>query len=201
VNFYRETTIRRIAMFALTWLALTMNSDAASGKIPFNFQTTSNAVPAWQVVNDDVMGGVSSSRFQVLTNSAVFSGVVSLENDGGFASVRSLPVRQNLEGFDAFVLRVRGDGRRYKFTVRTETGFDAPLYQCAFSTKRGEWEEHRLPFKEFVPTFRGRVLTNVPPLEPALVMSVGFLISDQQAGAFRLEIASIRAAPRVSPKG
>ena len=169
-----------------------MNADPLPGKLLFDFQSGMPS-EAWQTVNDDVMGGVSSSRFQVLTNSAVFSGVVSLENDGGFASVRSAPERHNLEGFDAFILRVRGDGRRYKFTVRTETGFDSPLYQCAFTTKKGEWEEHRLLFKDFVPTFRGRVLTAVPPLDPAVIRSVGLLIADRQAGAFRLEIASIRA--------
>ena len=139
------------------------------------------------------MGGVSTSRFQVLTNGAVFSGVVSLENNGGFASVRSSRVRQNLNGLAAFVVRVRGDGRRYKFIVRTETGFDTLIYQCAFTPKRDEWEEHRLSFKDFIPTFRGSVLTNVPLLDPAKVSSVGFIIAGQQAGPFRLEIAAIRA--------
>ena len=83
------------------------------------------------------------------------------------------------QGRDSFVLRVRGDGRRYKFTMHTESGFDAPIYQCAFTTKRAEREEHGLAFKDFVPTFRGRVLTEVPPLNSAKIASVGFLISDQ----------------------
>ena len=97
-----------------------MNGDAASENNLFDFQTTTHS-PTWQVVNDDVMGGVSTSQFQLVPNGgAVFSGVVSLENNGGFASVRSSPVRENLSCTDAFVLRVRGDGRRYKFTVRTE---------------------------------------------------------------------------------
>ncbi len=74
------------------------------------------------------MGGVSTSRFEVFTNSAVFSGAVSLENNGGFASVRSSPARHNLTGLDAFVVRVRGDGRRYKFTVRIESRSLAPIY-------------------------------------------------------------------------
>jgi monofunctional biosynthetic peptidoglycan transglycosylase len=170
-----------------------MNPQAGSDKVLFTFQSTTDHA-AWQVVNDDVMGGVSTSQFQLLTNGgAVFSGVVSLENNGGFASVRSSNSKHDLGGFEAFVLRVRGDGRRYKFTARTETGFDTPLYQCAFTTKRGEWEEHRLAFKDFVPTFRGRVLTDAPPLNPANVTLVGFLIADKQAGAFQLEIASIRA--------
>jgi monofunctional biosynthetic peptidoglycan transglycosylase len=191
---HAATSLRHVAALGLTGLAITMNTHAASERILFDFQASTNS-SAWQIVNDDVMGGVSTSRFQILTNGgAVFSGVVSLENNGGFASVRSSPVRHDLTGCGCFVIRLRGDGRRYKFTARTETGFDAPLYQCAFETKRGEWEEHRLAFKDFVPTFRGRTLTGVPPLNPANVTSVGFLISDQQAGPFRLEIVSIRAA-------
>ena len=188
------TSLCRVAALGLTGLAITMNTHAASERTLFDFQAPTNS-PAWQIVNDGVMGGVSTSRFQILTNGGgVFSGVVSLENNGGFASVRSSPTRHDLTGCGGFVIRLRGDGRRYKFTVRTETGFDAPLYQCAFETKRGEWEEHRLAFKDFVPTFRGRTLTGVPPLNPANVTSVGFLISDKQAGPFRLEMVCIRTA-------
>lgn len=194
---YLRNSLRNATALVWTCLALTMNAnatDAASEKVLFDFQAATNS-PAWQIVNDDVMGGVSKSRFQILTNgAAVFSGVVSLENNGGFASVRSSAVRQNLNGCDAFVLRVRGDGRRYKFTVRTETGFNTPNYQADFTTKRGEWEEHRLAFKDFVPTIRGRILTDVPPLNPAKVATVGFLISDQQEGTFKLEVAWIKAS-------
>lgn len=142
------------------------------------------------------MGGVSTSKFDVTNGVASFRGELSLENNGGFASVRSLPSRHDLAGCDAFLIRVRGDGRGYKFTARTEAGMDTPLYQMAFTTKRGEWEEHRLAFKDFVPTFRGRVLSGQPPLDPAKVTSVGFLISDKQAGPFQLEVAWIKATPR-----
>ena len=170
-----------------------MKAETATNKTLFDFQSATHS-PAWEVVNDDVMGGVSTSQFQVLTNGcAVFSGAVRLENNGGFASVRSATVRENLTGLTAFVLRVRGDGRRYKFSARTGAGFDTPLYQCSFTTKQGQWEEHRLPMKDFVPSFRGRVLSGEPPLDPAKVASVGFLISDKQAGPFQLEIAWIKA--------
>ena len=186
------TSLRHLAALVCACLAITMNADAASEKMIFDFQGRTNSTK-WQVVNDDVMGGVSTSQFQLLTNGgAIFSGVVSLENNGGFASVRSTPVRENLNGTDALVLRVRGDGRRYKFTVRTEAGFNALNYQAEFTTKRGEWEEHRLAFKDFMPTFRGRVLTDVPPLIPSKITSVGLLISDKKAGPFRLEMSWIR---------
>ena len=183
-----------IPALTLTSLVITMKADTATNKTLFDFQAATNH-PAWEVVNDDVMGGVSKSRFQVLKNGcAVFSGTVRLENNGGFASVRSAPLRENLTDLTAFVLRVRGDGRSYKFSVRTGTGFDTPLYQCSFTTKPGEWEEHRLAFSDFVPTFRGRVLPGEPSLNPAKFNSVGFLISDKQAGPFRLEIGWIKAS-------
>jgi len=190
---------RLITALALTSLAITMKADLATDRTLFDFQVASNSA-AWQEVNDDVMGGVSTSQFQVLTNGcAVFSGTVRLENNGGFASARSAPVRENLTGLTGFVLRVRGDGQTYKFCVRTGEGFDTPLYQCSFKTKRGEWQDHRLEFSDFVPTFRGRVLTDVPSLNPAKVSSVGFLISDKQAGEFRLEIGWIKASPPIKP--
>ncbi len=186
-----------LAAVAGICLHLTMSTTQAAERTLFDFTTATN-VPGWQVVNDDVMGGVSASSFSLTNGVAMFRGEVSLENNGGFASVRSLPSRHDLAGGEAFLLRVRGDGRRYKFTVRTESGFDTPIYQCAFKTRPGEWEEHRLAFRDFVPTFRGSVLRDAPPLNPARVASVGLLISDQQAGAFRLEVAWVKTSPRAS---
>ena len=66
--------------------------------------------------------------------------------------------------------------------------------QCVFTTKKGEWEEHRLPIKSFAPTFRGRVLSGEPSLDASKVVSVGFLISDKQPGPFQLEVAWIKTA-------
>lgn len=167
-----------------------MNTHAAADRTLFDFQTSANTAD-WEVVNDGVMGGVSTSGFGLIDGVALFQGEVSLENSGGFASVRSLPARHHLAGCDAFVIRVRGDGRRYKFTARTTRSGDSAIYQTVFTTAKGEWQEHRLPLQQFVPTFRGRVLSGEPPLDAATLTSVGFLIADRQDGPFRLEIAWI----------
>jgi monofunctional biosynthetic peptidoglycan transglycosylase len=190
-------TVPRPLIPAALALLLAMSTHAAADIIVFDFQTATNTA-AWQVVNDDVMGGVSASGFHRTNGVAVFQGEVSLENNGGFASVRSLPASHDLAGCDAFVVRVRGDGRSYKFTARTDRSFDSAIYQTVFTTKKGEWEEHRLPSKQFVATFRGRVLSSEPPLDAAKVTSVGFLISDKQEGPFQLEVAWIKGA---SPAG
>jgi monofunctional biosynthetic peptidoglycan transglycosylase len=192
-----SSAARRLLIPTAYALLLAMNTYAAADRIIFDFQAATN-VATWQIVNDDVMGGVSSSTFRLTHGVAVFQGEVSLENNGGFASVRSLPARHDLAGCDAFVIRVRGDGRCYKFSARTERSFDSAIYQSVFPTKKGEWEEHRLPMKDFVPTFRGRVLSGEPPLEAAKIMSVGFLISDKQAGWFHLEVAWIKTAASTS---
>jgi NADH dehydrogenase [ubiquinone] 1 alpha subcomplex assembly factor 1 len=149
----------------------------------------------WQLLNDGVMGGLSSSSFQISPGGgAVFSGNVSLDNGGGFASVRSPPLEQDFSSRDSFRLRICGDGHRYKFNVRTESGSNTPTYQCAFETQAGEWEECRLPFAVFVPTFRGRALRGVPALDAARVRSIGFLIADKQNGPFRLKIDWVKAS-------
>jgi monofunctional biosynthetic peptidoglycan transglycosylase len=118
-----------------------MNADGNTEKTILDFSTATNG-PVCEVVNYGVMGGLSRSSISMTNTLLVFRGEVSLENNGGFASVRSAQSPQNLTGFGALVLRARGDGKRYKFTVRTETGFNTPLYQCTFITKRGECEEH-----------------------------------------------------------
>ncbi len=173
-------------------LLLAMNTPAFADKTLSDFSASTNTA-AWQIVNDDVMGGISRSSFHLANGVAIFQGEVSLENNGGFASVRSLPARYGLAGCNAFLIRVGGDGRSYKFTARTTHSFDSAIYQVAFKTKKGKWEELCLPLKDFVPTFRGRVLPGEPPLDPEKVTSVGFLISEKQAGAFCLEVAWIKA--------
>jgi monofunctional biosynthetic peptidoglycan transglycosylase len=178
-----------------------MPSASSADITLFDFQAATNTA-TWQVVNDDVMGGVSTSSFDSGKGFAVFQGTVSLENNGGFASARSIPVRHDFTGCDAFVIRVRGDGQRYKFSVRTDRGFDGVVYQAAFGTQAGEWQDIQLRFEDFVPTFRGRVLRDEPRLNPASITSVGFLISDKQAGRFRLDVGWIKALrlPAGAPK-
>jgi len=146
----------------------------------------------WRAVDDVVMGGVSGSSFETAdAGIARFSGTVSLENSGGFASVRTAPRDWDTSGARAFVLRVRGDGKTYKFTVRTSDRFDGIQYQARFAPPAGEWTEVRLPIDGFVPTFRGRKVPFAPSLDPSAIRALGLMISDKQAGPFELLVDSI----------
>jgi len=74
---------------------------------------TERAIDEWMSINDVVMGGVSTGRLEATGNDTVaFTGLVSLENGGGFASVRSRPREQDLRRYSGLELRIRGDGRR-----------------------------------------------------------------------------------------
>ena len=146
----------------------------------------------WQIVNDTVMGGVSRSQFFVGDTSGLFTGTLSLENNGGFASVRSVAQDLNLSSeLSQLMVRVRGDGRQYKMTARRRGTYDGVNYQKEFQTKKGEWQEVELDLKEFRPRWRGRSL-NEPPLRADEIRSVGIIVSDKRQGPFKLEVEWIK---------
>jgi monofunctional biosynthetic peptidoglycan transglycosylase len=146
----------------------------------------------WRSIDDAVMGGVSSSEMEISNGVAVFRGEVSLANNGGFASVRSAPRDHDLSPFDGLILRVRGDGKRYLFRLRTSRAFDGVSYQAPLEPAADVWHEVVIPFAAFEPVFRGRRVPNHPPLDPAKVQTFGLLIAGRQTGPFRLELEWIR---------
>ena len=176
--------------FGLLLGVMATNADDHKRVVDFAAHGSSEG---WRVVNDSVMGGVSDSSFRAKGNTGVFTGNVSLANNGGFASVRS-PVKMWLApAAQALILRVKGDGKRYKMALRTQDDFSSASYQISFATRDGEWQEVRLPLKDFEPTFRGRKLRGLPQIKAESVRSLGFLISDKQAGPFRFEIQNIKS--------
>ena len=148
----------------------------------------------WRPVDDVVMGGVSASEMVIENGVAVFRGRVSLDNNGGFASVRSSPKRHDLSGFSGIVLRMRGDGRRYVFRLRTTTEFDGVSYQAKLQPESGVWQDIFVSFDQFEPFFRGRRVEGHPSLDVSNIQTFGLLIADRQEGLFQLELASVSVA-------
>lgn len=147
----------------------------------------------WRSIDDVVMGGRSSSAMVIDAGRAIFSGTVSTEDGGGFASVRSMADRFDLSGFGALLVRLKGDGRIYGLRLKTSERFDDLNYQARVGTESGIWREHRIPFGEFAPVYRGRPVTGAHALDPAAIRSFGWMVSGGQKGPFRLEIAWIKA--------
>lgn len=160
-------------------------------RVIVNFSDPINAVE-WMVVNDNVMGGVSRSRVSINPEGyMVFKGNVSLDYGGGFASVRSSYENWEIGKFDGFVIKVWGDGKTYQFRSRMGNNLSGVAYRHYFQTNNENWQEIRLPFSKFVPTYRGRIISNAAPLDPLTIRNLGLMISDKQSGNFNLKIAWI----------
>ena len=117
----------------------------------------------------------------------LFEGKVSLENNGGFASFRG-PIRFPA-GSTALLLTVRGDGQRYKLTLKLDDDTGTSQYQAAFVAPR-EWQTLAFEPADFSASFRGRAVA-APAVRFVDVQYFGLLISDRQPGAFRVEVKSI----------
>ena len=172
--------------------------------VVFNF-TTSSDLEAWGAVDDVVMGGVSESKICLVDGTASFTGNVSTANSGGFASVRTRNFDSplNLSAYEGIELRLKGDGKRYKFLVRPETQWDGTAYSYAFDTIDNSWMSIRIPFSDLVPVFRAKTLKDNPPLDSTHIYSFQFMLSKFEydgelnpkfeAGSFTLQVESIKA--------
>jgi hypothetical protein len=143
----------------------------------------------WYVVDDGVMGGRSRGQVGLSEEGhGIFQGTVSLENNGGFSSIRARMEGLETDGYSAFKIRLKGDGKNYQFRVRSQLN-ERHSYQYEFSTT-GEWQEVTVPFDQMIPTFRGRRL-DFPNYPGEFLRECSFLISNKKNESFRLEIDRI----------
>ena len=189
-------TIVRVEMIVICFLltslwGMTMPTQAKEKMLSdFNSETAANQ---WMSVNDSVMGGISKGSFKITPDGQlVFEGTLSLENNGGFASIRTRPRDEQLADFNAVEIWFKGDGRTYYFNLRTDENRRASSYRMPIETTEGVWRKVRLPFAEFDYTSFGRKMDR-PPIKPADIRSIGFMLADKRPGPFKLEIASIKA--------
>lgn len=154
-----------------------------------------DCLEAWTSVNDGVMGGISKGGFsRSEQGTLMFKGELSLENNGGFASIRMKPTELNLSGMEALVVKAKGDGRTYWLELRVANQMAASSYRAYLPTTAGEWKEISVPLADFKLQAFGRELP-IKALDPAAVASVGITLADKKAGAFELEIESVKASP------
>ena len=146
-------------------------------------------IEPWRSINDGVMGGRSVGGMTQSGKGLKFEGGLSLENNGGFSSVRR-SVKQDLSKTTGVRIQVRGDGRKYQFRIRQSSGFDDVAWSASFPSGE-EWQQIDLAFDQFAPVFRGRAVPQAGPVVPSGIQQIGFLLADKTAGRFELEIRSI----------
>ena len=98
----------------------------------------------------------------------------------------------DLDNFTGVIIKAKGDGNIYNLRFRTDKNYDGVSYQAKFKSDKAEWIEYKIPFKDFVPTFRGRTVPNKPELKSEDIRQIGILIADEQWGAFELNVKWIK---------
>lgn len=153
-------------------------------------------VAGWTTINDPVMGGRSTSNVAFGDGGLVFSGDLSLENNGGFASARSPQdpgIGQRAAGAKSLHVRAVGDGKTYVLKVGT-AGLPYSYIQ-RFTTAAGVQRSYDLPIEGFQPV--GQRLDPAPNaparLDPSSINQVAVYILDKQQGPFAITISGIDA--------
>lgn len=182
----------------------------ADSKIIFDFtnpnsQQRDYIKETWGAVDDVVMGGVSQSSIRLADNRAIFAGIVSTDNNGGFASVRTRNFAQplDLSDFAGIELKLTGDGKRYKFIARCEGKWDGVGYCYSFDTVYNFPTTIRIPFADLIPVFRAKTVSEAAQIDSRKIYSMQLMLSKFEydgelnpkfeAGSFALEIESIKA--------
>ena len=178
----------------------------ATSKVIFDFTNPNASVKeTWGAVDDVVMGGVSQSNIRLANDKAIFSGIVSTDNNGGFASVRTrnFNIPLDLSDYEGIELKVSGDGKRYKFIARCEGKWDGVGYSYSFDTVYNFPTTVRIPFKDLIPVFRAKTVNEATEIDASKIYSMQLMLSKFEydgelnpkfeAGSFALQVESIKA--------
>jgi hypothetical protein len=144
----------------------------------------------WYVTNDNVMGGKSSGGIVFKNASTIFSGEISLANNGGFSSVFR-PISPLPSGLDTVELDVEGDGLTYQFRVIIFVNGYRLAYKHDFQTIKGQRNKIILNIDDFKASFRGRIIEGAPALYAEKIKQIGFLVTNKKAGPFTLLLNKI----------
>jgi hypothetical protein len=141
------------------------------------------------VVNDGVMGGLSKGNFSVNDKGdGFFTGHVSLENNGGFSSVRYNFESKSVSNYKKITLRLKGDGKQYQIRVKTRIS-DYYSY-IAYIKTNGEWQTLEILFSNMIPSFRGNIL-DLPNYPGEYMEQFAILIGNKKNEDFKLYLDKI----------
>lgn len=192
--------------------AVRNSTGLRDGKLLFGLKGNLAGKLVWGSLDDVVMGGVSESTFQIDPRGSedggptgVFKGTVSTANNGGFTSIRTknFLAPEDLSAYDGIEMRIKGDGRLYKFIIRTSPDWDTVGYTASFDTMKDQWQTIKIPFSSLRPVFRARTKVDAQPFDPSSIISMQLMYSKFEydgklnptfvEGVFQLQFSSIKA--------
>jgi monofunctional biosynthetic peptidoglycan transglycosylase len=143
----------------------------------------------WQVVNDGVMGGLSQGSAQLTDDSILFKGKVSLDNNGGFSSLRSNFSRKELTSYEQVKIRYRSDGISLAMTLSVSRRWYIPNYKTSLASTGGTWKTITLNLKDFRKHYIGKPMNETLDSNAlGEVIRLGFITDEKKYGDFEFEI-------------
>ena len=143
----------------------------------------------WRIIDDGVMGGMSQGRFSINSEgNGVFEGTISLENNGGFSSIRYGFDKIKVNPQSTVSILLKGDGKSYQFRIKDKYN-NYYSYITTFETT-GEWQTVELKLSDLYPSFRGRKL-ELPNFRSDSFEEIVFLIANKRNETFKLTLDKI----------
>jgi len=154
----------------------------------FPFNEKSN-IKNWTIVDDQVMGGKSSGIFNLKEKgNGHFKGYVSMDNNGGFSSVKYRFNKIYAKKDSIILLKIKGDGKTYQFRIKNKSS-DRHSYIYHFETTKN-WQIIKLNLSDMHPSCRGKKL-NIPNFDNDSFEEISFFIGNKRNEKFELEINTI----------
>ena len=152
----------------------------------------SSMVEPWRAINDGVMGGLSEGEIAWKDTVMLWSGQTSLENNGGFASIRGPWEHHDLRAMNRAIIRCRGNGGPFKMTLETSQRWWMPYAYTSFNPN-DDWQDVVIDVEDFSwsQAQMGDLRNVAPSQELGDVLRIGLMKYDGTAQPFELEVASI----------
>lgn len=143
----------------------------------------------WYAVNDGVMGGLSDGNVQLTENSLKFEGTISLENNGGFSSIRSEYGQYDLSKYTKVTMRIKTDNSSFALLLERHKRWFRPYFKQEFKVTAGEWQTVTFELSKFNEYEVGRKkATTMTKSDLSSIIRMGFITNDKTAKDFSLEI-------------
>lgn len=145
----------------------------------------------WIVINDGVMGGKSEGKLTFTDTTLIFTGEVSLENNGGFTSLKSAYEDFKLDSAQRIEIKYRLEGQSIALYMEGSNGFADPYIKATLDVTEG-WKTVELEWNEFRQFDFGRPTGGVISNDfISDVKYLGFITGEKRKGSFRFEVAYI----------
>jgi len=143
----------------------------------------------WQVINDGVMGGLSEGNAKLTENSILFKGEVSLDNNGGFSSLRRVFSSKDLSAFDEVKIRYKSSGISLAFTIAVSQRWYVPNYKMSLPSTSSEWKTATMKLTDFRKHYIGKPMNETLKKEVLSdIVRIGFITDEKKYGDFEFEI-------------